>query len=779
MNRREFLLASTAAIAYAHLARPAAARPRFGGVAVASSGSATFPTTMTLVNDSGSTSVPAGTPTQTFGWVFRDGDVPPTQAPVFTVGGVVQPYSAGLQRYYPSGCLMRCSFVLRPTFVLGASASQAITISAGGSWPASTGWTLASVVDPQNLVVDCPPYPSGYNGRSSAHMWSVLKSTDPNVIRVEKWLDGAAGTAWHVHTNMAATQGGTADGMLRFDHYIYALADGSGALGGFRWCGALRQPCYNNTNGGVSVFFQPPSNSNPTSGVYWQTVGPGGVGTVATPLTWSGADGNNFASVEISATPGGNPVYQTTSPHNWYMGANDPYGGGGQYNTLPAVVSNLTFSIQGSQTSTFTASLIGTTMTVSAIANGPVAVVVTASLSGTTMDVTGVLSGGPLAVQSGAGAVVIGNGIPAGTYIAAFGTGTGGTGTYTLSQSCTTESVETVSVCNAINLTVGTLVYGTGIPAGTYIQSLGSGTTGGIGTYTLSQSCTTESAETINANPASDAWIGGVQNGNFVLIQVSDTTETAISIGYQVGNQYTPTDAGTATLTPVPLIQPFGRIMFKNGLAKDNFFQGTGSLSAETTARVTINRLYWQSFPGIPPYDLSLTGTAEGGQVQDLSFSYPWYPGSILNTVIGEPGIGDHYDIGVLPTWVPMDWYNQSPNSEFQIRALGLVSQLFWFDIKDTASDRIPALGDPTVDYGLHSSLADSPIQAGTPPTAMDRTSPSRQVNRRAPRVSCTYRHPSRSTGRSGALGHSCASGRRSTSTSRSKWRTQSWRRRG
>lgn len=64
---------------------------------------------------------------------------------------------------------------------------------------------------------------------------------------------------------------------------------------------------------------------------------------------------------------------------------------------------------------------------------------VTASLSGTTMTVTAVASG-----TLGLGQVVTGTGIPSGTTIAALGTGTGGAGTYTLSQAVTTESAETV-----------------------------------------------------------------------------------------------------------------------------------------------------------------------------------------------------------------------------------------------------------------------------------------------------------------------------------------------
>src|SRR5205814_10387399 len=46
---------------------------------------AAFSSTVTLVNDSGSRQN-AGMPTQTFGLVFKQGDVPSNSAPVFTDG---------------------------------------------------------------------------------------------------------------------------------------------------------------------------------------------------------------------------------------------------------------------------------------------------------------------------------------------------------------------------------------------------------------------------------------------------------------------------------------------------------------------------------------------------------------------------------------------------------------------------------------------------------------------------------------------------------------------
>jgi hypothetical protein len=127
----------------------------------------------------------------------------------------------------------------------------------------------------------------------------------------------------------------------------------------------------------------------------------------------------------------------------------------------------------------------------------------TADITGTTLTITGVTSG-QLAVNT----YVSGTGITAGTYITALGTGTGGTGTYTVSAAMSTANgvavtggsnftgtgsisgtTLTISVASAGILSVGNVVTGTGVAQGTRITALGTGT-GGVGTYTVNQSQT-------------------------------------------------------------------------------------------------------------------------------------------------------------------------------------------------------------------------------------------------------------------------------------------------
>ena len=137
-------------------------------------------------------------------------------------------------------------------------------------------------------------------------------------------------------------------------------------------------------------------------------------------------------------------------------------------------------------TSQFTGSIATTTLTVSAVAAGSLAV----------------------------GSVITGAGVTPGTVITALGTGKGNTGTYTINNSQTVSSEAmtapnaptsaysvtgaiagttlTVSAVGSGTLQVGDAVFGTGVLPNTVITALGSGV-GGTGTYTVNNSQTVTS----------------------------------------------------------------------------------------------------------------------------------------------------------------------------------------------------------------------------------------------------------------------------------------------
>jgi len=139
-------------------------------------------------------------------------------------------------------------------------------------------------------------------------------------------------------------------------------------------------------------------------------------------------------------------------------------------------VSRYTWRISNPSNAIFTGSISGTTLTVTAVSSGTIAI--NQSLSGV--------------------------GVTSETIITALGTGTGGVGTYTVNLSQTlaagtlnsstvgakftasiTATTMTVTAVASGTIYLGQTVQGTGVTAGTIISAFGTGS-GGTGTYTVS-----------------------------------------------------------------------------------------------------------------------------------------------------------------------------------------------------------------------------------------------------------------------------------------------------
>ncbi len=138
--------------------------------------------------------------------------------------------------------------------------------------------------------------------------------------------------------------------------------------------------------------------------------------------------------------------------------------------------------------------------------SSPSSAIFTGSISTTTLTVTAVQSG-TIAV----GQAIFGQGIAQNTVITGLGTGSGGVGTYTVSDSQTVASTAinstaspaivtgsisgttlTVSAVTSGTLKIGQTIEGTGVTDGTIITAFVSGS-GGAGTYTVSASQTVSS----------------------------------------------------------------------------------------------------------------------------------------------------------------------------------------------------------------------------------------------------------------------------------------------
>ena len=144
---------------------------------------------------------------------------------------------------------------------------------------------------------------------------------------------------------------------------------------------------------------------------------------------------------------------------------------------VTAVAASTGASATGAIGATFTASGVGTNLTVSAV--------------------TGLISVGDTLGTT--------TGITAGTTILSQTSGTpGGAGVYVTSVATTISAATATSFGNVLNvsavgsgtLAIGDPVSGTGIPSGAVIASQVSGTTGGVGVYTLDQRATAYAAST-------------------------------------------------------------------------------------------------------------------------------------------------------------------------------------------------------------------------------------------------------------------------------------------
>lgn len=170
----------------------------------------------------------------------------------------------------------------------------------------------------------------------------------------------------------------------------------------------------------------------------------------------------------------------------------------------------------------------------------------TADIATTTMTVSSVAEG-VLSV----GDIISGTGVTVGTKITALGTGTGGVGTYTVSASQTVSSTTITGnsiVLNVASVAGGTLyvgdtVLGTGVTAGTQIVALGTGT-GGTGTYTLNYY--QQIASSTLTTQSNQLKISAVSSGNLNL--GDSITGTGVASGTFVTG-FTTKFVGTASIS--------------------------------------------------------------------------------------------------------------------------------------------------------------------------------------------------------------------------------------
>jgi hypothetical protein len=171
-------------------------------------------------------------------------------------------------------------------------------------------------------------------------------------------------------------------------------------------------------------------------------------------------------------------------------------------------------------------------------ANVGTAAVTTADIAGATMTVSAVASG-TLAV----GATLSGTGVTAGTRITAFLTGTGGTGTYTVSPSQTVASttINATGTANVADVPLADLAFRP------MVYALGRGTAGActlsraVGVASVTRTSTSATYDVVLSANAPDAYYGvsfmnsSASNPNLTA-NVSNQTAAGFTIRFQGGN---------------------------------------------------------------------------------------------------------------------------------------------------------------------------------------------------------------------------------------------------
>lgn len=267
--------------------------------------------------------------------------------------------------------------------------------------------------------------------------------------------------------------------------------------------------------------------------------------------------------------------------------------------------------IKGIPQGSYVGSISGNILTIASVNEGPQTASYVGSISGDVLTVTSVTSG-----YLNVGDLVVGSGVTAGTTISALGSGEGGVGTYTLSNSMTLASGTLTNYQPSGVLAVGGLVEAVGIAAGTYVTQFTSGT-GGVGTYQVSISQT-------YAGGTLTAYKPGVYydsiSGAFVIN--SGTTGVNSTIGYASGTLAASLDLTRAT----------GAVL-SQGAA-----QSTPAAAMDAVIAITKN--FASFMTSFEANDADQTAFAKWNNGQKKSFVYANWSTSSLNTGSSGPSTG-------------------------------------------------------------------------------------------------------------------------------------------
>jgi hypothetical protein len=266
------------------------------------------------------------------------------------------------------------------------------------------------------------------------------------------------------------------------------------------------------------------------------------------------------------------------------------------------------------------------------------------------------------------GDALSGTGVTSGTTVIAYGSGTGGIGSYEISIAQTvspttvsaTSNVLNITAFSAGSITVGDVVTGTGVTAGTVVTAFRTGT-GGVGTYTIDKSqlvastaiTTLSTTLRVTAVSFGSIFVGQTVSGTGVT---GGTTITALGTGtggigtYKVNTAQRVTSTALTMLTPVTFAATNGSPVITvttpaHGLVDGAYvvFRNAVSLGGNITA-VVLNQEYVITYISLTTFSITVSinanasDTGNGGP--NTIAAYELNPAPAVQVPLGGWGAG-------------------------------------------------------------------------------------------------------------------------------------------
>lgn len=335
---------------------------------------------------------------------------------------------------------------------------------------------------------------------------------------------------------------------------------------------------------------------------------------------------------------------------------------------------------------------------------------VTASISGTTMTVTAVGYG-----QLYVGAT-ISSGASAGTKITAFGSGSGGTGTYTVNNSQTVASTtivfhaKTYRVFSAFTLQNGVTVLRDLVAAmpspKTFTFTSGSQYSSTAHGFSQQMAFQVSGGTIPNSLSTNTTYFAHWQSNNAITAN-PDSVSNASDVA-------APTNAGSTTFTVYPYLTWATMIYACGANCTWDYVQGAGSWAPiatlnDQTTRITFDKIYFRQSRLMPAWDTTMATNTYAAQ--NYCANYFTTPSSgVLEQFQGTTGEGPNR--ALLHGAAISHWINQDANTEQINRLIGILGCTISIHMRDFTTGFVPVVNNgPNGAGGNYTSMPASNYQ--------------------------------------------------------------------